>query len=75
MQPDLQQGLQIAREWMRPHPLALDDTGIAETGLVPRLVLVDQGYAAPAPQQMNAGSDADDSGTKNEYVVHADPPI
>jgi hypothetical protein len=70
VQANLQQGLQVARKRMRPHPFALDDPGIAETGLAPRGVLVDQRHAAAPPQQVNAGGDADNAGPQDHHVGH-----
>ena len=69
VQPHLHQRVQVARKGMRPHTLALDDAGIAETGFATRLALVDQRHAAAAPQQVDASCNADNAGAQDDGVV------
>lgn len=68
---DRPQRRQIARHGVGLDRLALDDPGIAETGLPPRLPAIDEGDRPAALLQVEGGADADHAGAQNDRAAQA----
>src|SRR4029079_1109512 len=60
----------IARQWIGPNGLALDDAGVAVAGLATRRLAVDQHDRPAAALQMQRSGDPDHPGAENDNTSH-----